>query len=102
MPGPEIQANAINTVLQDFPLTAAPGWVNIVLIALLSFVVPLASVRIGPVAALVVAVVLGCGFLVFAQLAFNAGTVVTVVYPMLGLVRVHRWDHGRRSEGRPA
>ena len=86
MPGPEIQANAIHTVLENFPLNAAPGWLNIVLIVLLGFTVPLASVRVGSIGAPVVAVVLGVVFLVFAQLAFNAGTVVTVVYPMLGLV----------------
>ena len=86
MPGPEIQANAINTVLHNFPLSGAPGWVNIVLIVLLGAAVPLVSIRVGPVVALAVAVVLGGVFLVFAQLTFNAGTVVTVVYPMLGLV----------------
>ena len=86
MPGPEIQANAINTVLENFPLNAAPGGLNVVLIVLLGSVVPLVSVRVGPVVALAVAVVLGGAFLVFAQLTFNAGTVVTVVYPMLGLV----------------
>ena len=86
MSGPEIQANAINTVLHNFPLNGAPGWVNIALIVLLGAAVPLVSIRVGPVVALAVAVVLGGAFLVFAQLTFNAGTVVTVVYPMLGLV----------------
>ncbi|MGZ4194848.1 MAG: CHASE2 domain-containing serine/threonine-protein kinase [Solirubrobacteraceae bacterium] len=86
MPGPEIQANAINTVLHNFPLSPAPDWLNVELIALLSSTVPLASVRLGPIAAAAVAVVLGATFLVFAQLTFNAGTVVTVVYPIIGLV----------------
>jgi CHASE2 domain-containing sensor protein len=86
MPGPEIQANAINTVLQNFTLNAAAGWLNVVLIVLLGSVVPLASVRVGPIAALGVAVAVGGTFLVLAQLAFNAGTVVTMVYPLLGLV----------------
>ena len=86
MPGPEIQANAINTVLHNFPLTAAPGWLNVALIVLLGSAVPLASVRVGPIAAPAVAVVVGGAFLVAAQLIFNAGTVVTVVYPLLGLV----------------
>ena len=86
MPGPEIQANAIHTVLENFPLNAAPGWLNSVLIVVLGFTVPLASARVGPIGAPVVAVVLGAAFLVFAQLAFNSGTIVTVVYPILGLV----------------
>ena len=30
MPGPEIQANAIETVLKGRPLTSFPGWVTIV------------------------------------------------------------------------
>ena len=86
MPGPEVQANAINTVLHNFPLTSAPGWINVALIVLLGSAVPLACVRIGPVPALALAVALGGAFLVAAQLAFNAGTIVTVVYPTLGLV----------------
>src|SRR4029453_15904397 len=35
MPGPEIQANAIATVLHDLPLSLVPRWINLVLIIVL-------------------------------------------------------------------
>jgi CHASE2 domain-containing sensor protein len=86
MSGPEIQANAIETLLHGLPLLGAPTWLDVVLIVLLSCAVPLVCVPVGPIAAPLVAVVVGALFLVAAQLTFNGGTVVTVVYPMLGLV----------------
>ena len=48
MPGPEIQADAIHTVLNNFPLNAAPGWLNYVLIVLLGITVPLVGMRARP------------------------------------------------------
>jgi CHASE2 domain-containing sensor protein len=86
MTGPEIQANAIETVLRGLPLRGAAGWLNVSLIILMSCAVPLLGLRLGPSLAPIVAAVLAAAFLVFAQLAFNSGTVVTVVYPLLGLV----------------
>ena len=56
MPGPEIQANAINTVLHDFPLRAAPGWLNYVLIVLLGLTVPLVGMRARPLITILLAV----------------------------------------------
>jgi adenylate cyclase len=86
MPGPEIQANAITTVLDGFPLSSVPGWVNVVLIVLLGIAVPLASVRVRPVVSIAIAVVLGVVFAIGVQLAFNAGWVVSFVYPLGALV----------------
>jgi adenylate cyclase len=86
MPGVEIQANAISTVLRGFPLSSAPGWVNILLVVLLGVAVPLASLRLGPVASLGLTVLLGVVFAVVVQLAFNGGTIVSFVYPLAALV----------------
>jgi adenylate cyclase len=86
MPGPEIQANAINTVMHGIPLGSAPGWVNIAMIVLLAVAVPLASLRIGPVAAAGVALGLGLAYTVAAQLLFNSGVVMAFVYPIGALV----------------
>jgi adenylate cyclase len=86
MPGPEIQANAIETVLKGRPLSSFPGWVTIVAIILLGAVVPVISLRLGPVAATSVAFALGGLFLLGEQLAFNSGKVGTVVYPVGGLI----------------
>jgi len=86
MAGPEIQANAINTVLHGFPLTAAPGWLNYVLIVLLGMTVPLVGMRARPLITILLAVALGVAFTVGVQLAFNSGTILTFVYPLAALL----------------
>ena len=48
MPGPEVQANAIATVLNGFPLSSVPGWVDVLLIVVLGVAVPLASIWVRP------------------------------------------------------
>jgi adenylate cyclase len=86
MSGPEIQANAIWTVEHGFPLRSVPGFLNIALILLLGMAAPAAQLRLRPVQAFGSAVALGLAFLVFAQLLFDAGWVVSVTYPMTALV----------------
>jgi adenylate cyclase len=85
MAGPEVQANAIDTILRGFPLSTVPGWVNILLIVVLGLAVPLASLRLPPAASLGLAVAIGVVFAVVVQLAFNGGTIVSFVYPLLAL-----------------
>jgi adenylate cyclase len=82
MPGPEIQANAISTVLRDFPLKSAPDWLDVLLIVLLAFAGPLLSLRFGALVSLVTPVVLGLLFAVAAQLAFNGGMILAFIYPI--------------------
>jgi len=86
MSGAEVEANAISTVLRDFPLSAAPGWVNVVLIVLLGVAVPLAALRVRPIVSIGIAVAIGIVFAIVAQLLFNAGTIVSFVYPLLALI----------------
>jgi adenylate cyclase len=86
MPGVEVQANAINTVLRGNPLSSAPGPINVILILLLAAAVPLASLRLGPVAATALAVALGAVFTVAVQLAFNSGVIVSFIYPLGALI----------------
>jgi adenylate cyclase len=66
MSGPEIQANAIVTVLGDFPLQVAADGLNIALIVLLGLT----------------AVV----FTVAVQVAFNNGLIVSFLYPLASLL----------------
>jgi adenylate cyclase len=86
MPGPEIQANAIDTVLRGFPLSSVPGWVDVALIVLLGVAIPVASLRLGALAATSLAAGIGVLFAVAVQLAFNAGLVVSFVYPLGALI----------------
>jgi len=85
MSGPEVQANAIWTVLNDFPLRSTSGFIEIVLIVLLSVTAPALMLRLGPFPAIGITVIAGGAYLVLAQIAFNGGTIMPVFYPMLGL-----------------
>lgn len=85
MSGPELQAHAIGTVRRGNPLRSASDGVDVLLIALLGLVAPLASLRLR-LWGLVVALAAGALFLVGAQLAFDGGKIVTYVYPLLALV----------------
>jgi adenylate cyclase len=86
MSGAEVEANAIDTVLRGFPLSAAPGWVNVVLIILFGVTIPLAALRVRPIVSIGIAVAIGIVYAIVAQLLFNSGTIVSFVYPMLALV----------------
>ncbi len=90
-PGPEIQAVAAETALAGFPLRSGPGWLNVLLIVVLGAVTQFVALRVRRLRLSLAAGVLSIALLlVAAQLAFNNGTVVTVVYPalagMLGLL----------------
>jgi adenylate cyclase len=86
MAGPEIQANAIDTVRRGFPLESVPGPLNVALIVLLGMVAPLASLRLSAVRTTVLAVGLGLAYVLVAFLLFNAGWVVSLVYPVGALL----------------
>jgi adenylate cyclase len=85
MSGAELQANAVGTVMAGTPLARAGGWLEVALIVVFGLAAPAGSLALrsvrGPLLALLLAVVL----LVGAQLAFGAGLVVGVVYPLLAL-----------------
>jgi adenylate cyclase len=85
MPGAELQANALTTVLDGLPLKYAPGWLDIALIALMACVAPAASLRLAPLGSLLVALGAVALFVLGAQLAFNGGLVVAVVYPLVSM-----------------
>lgn len=85
MSGPEIQANAISTLLRDLPLRDAPTWVAVLATVLLAFIVPLLALRLRPLLAALAAPIVGVGYLALAQVAFEGGTVLPVVAPLFGL-----------------
>jgi len=83
MAGAEIHANAIQTILDGFPLRDAPTAVGVLLILLCAAVAPAAALtgRLWPpLAAGAAAVAL---LLVGAQLAFAGGTIIPVAAPLL-------------------
>jgi adenylate cyclase len=86
MSGPEIQANAIETALRGFPLKNAPWGVNQLLLVLLAFIPPLASLRLTTFRALGASILAGAAFAAAVQFAFDHGRVVAFVHPLLALV----------------
>jgi adenylate cyclase len=83
MPGPEIHANSIQTALDDFPLREAPTWANWLLVIALGALTPVLALRRGIVLPVLAGVAALAALLVAAQLLFNAGTIVAVVYPAI-------------------
>jgi adenylate cyclase len=86
MSGPEIQANAIVTVLDDFPLQVAPDGLNVALIVLLGLVGPGIAMRFGPLRAAIYGLLTAIVFTVAVQLAFNNGVIVSFLYPLASLM----------------
>ncbi len=85
MSGPELQANAIWTAVHGFPLSSSPGFVDVLLILLLAAAPAAATLRLRPLLALLAAAALGLLYAGATQLAFDSGTVLPVVYPLLAL-----------------
>jgi adenylate cyclase len=84
LPGAEVHANAIETLLDGRPLRSASRLLDALLIVLLACVVPLLAMRFS-LRALIAAPVVLAGFLVGAQLAFDEGTILVMASPLLGL-----------------
>jgi adenylate cyclase len=86
MPGVEVQANAVWTVENGFPLQSVPGWVNLALILLFALGAPAVQLRLRPLGAFAVAVIAGLLFALAAQLAFDGGWLLSVAYPLASLL----------------
>jgi adenylate cyclase len=86
MPGPEIWANTVSTLLRGAPLRGVPGWLNIMLILLLGATVPLGSLRLRQWRAVAGALALALVYVIAVQVAFNRGVIVALVYPLLALM----------------
>jgi CHASE2 domain-containing sensor protein len=85
MSGPEVQANAIDTILRGVPLRDVPRLVDILAILVLACVPALASLAASRAVGVAVVAALTAGFLAAAQLAFNTGWIVAVVLPLVAL-----------------
>lgn len=83
MPGAELQADSIQTVLDGFPLREAPTWLNVLFVIVLGALAPLAALRLRVAFAIGAGLIVLAAFVVAAQVAFENGTIYTVVYPIL-------------------
>ncbi len=105
MAGPEIQADAIATVLDGYPLRSPSGLVTALLIIALAFVVPLAGLRFGTLGSCLTGLGMVLAWSLAAQLSFNAGTVLdysdplaTLVLGTGGTVILGIWSDGRERQ----
>jgi CHASE2 domain-containing sensor protein len=85
MTGPEVWANAIDTILRGAPLRDVSRLVEILAILILACVPALASVIASRTVGVAVIAALAVVFLAVAQLAFNAGWILPVVLPLAAL-----------------
>ena len=83
VPGVEIQANALRTVLAGEPLQATSDLWTLLAILVLAFAAPLAATRLSAGPALAVGAGALVAYLVIAQLGFSAGHVVNATAPLL-------------------
>src|SRR5690242_1493226 len=85
MSGPEIEANAIDTVLRDQPLHGTPTWVGLLLVVGLGFLPALVCLRMRALGAALVAPFVAAAFLVLAQVTFDHGRIIPVATPLFAL-----------------
>jgi adenylate cyclase len=86
MPGAEIQANAIATLLANAPLRNGSGFIDTLLVVLGGALVPFAALRLIGLRVLIPAFVAGAGLLVGSQIAFNADRIVELTPALAALV----------------
>ena len=85
MPGTEVVANQLATVLGGIPLRVPSEAVTILLIVLLSVLVPLAGLRLRTAPVILVGLGLLVVWSIAAQLAFNSGSQLDYVDPLAAL-----------------
>jgi CHASE2 domain-containing sensor protein len=86
MPGAEVQADAIDTILRGEPLRDVPPLVNILAIILLACLPAVVGLRRSGGITVAAIAALPIVFLAAAQLAFHGGWIVAVVVPIAALV----------------
>jgi adenylate cyclase len=85
MSGAEIQANAIDTVRRGVPLHTASTAVDVLVLAVFSFMAPAASALRSPLWTMAVVACLGALYLLILKLAFDADTILPAAGPVIAL-----------------
>jgi CHASE2 domain-containing sensor protein len=85
MSGPEIEANAIDTVIRGNPLRGTPTWAGLLLVLALGFLPALVSLRLRALVAAAVTPAIAFVFLLIAQRAFEDGRILPVATPLFAL-----------------
>jgi len=86
MSGVEFHANALATILNGFPLQPLSGSAEVVLLCLLAALPAVLTLRLGAAWMLVAVIAILAALLIAVQLAFDAGTIVSVPDAILALV----------------
>jgi adenylate cyclase len=86
MSGPEIQASAVSTILRGFPLKNAPGWLDVVLIAVMGMVIPVINLKLRSWRLGVLALLIAGLYIVATQVAFDGGLILTFAYPLMAIL----------------
>jgi adenylate cyclase len=85
MAGPEIHANAIETLLRGAPLNDSSGLADLLIAIGLTLVPALLGLRLRPLLALGLGAAAAVVYVVAVQLAFGQGLILPVVVPLIGL-----------------
>jgi CHASE2 domain-containing sensor protein len=85
MSGPEIEANAIDTVIRGNPLHGTPTWAGLLLVLALGFLPALISLRLRALVAAAVTPAIAFAFLYIAQRAFEDGRILPIATPLFAL-----------------
>jgi adenylate cyclase len=86
MSGPEIQAEAITTILDGAPLRDLPGWASALLALVMAVTAPLLALRMGARWLFITALGAAAAYLALAQGLFEWGTtIIPVAIPLTGL-----------------
>ncbi len=86
MAGPELLANSAATVLAGIPLRAPPGWVTVLLIALLALLVSLAGIWLGTLGVALAGLGILALWSLATQLAFDSGALLDYSDPAASLM----------------
>lgn len=85
MPGVEVDANVVATILAGFPLQPVGPSGGAVIVAAVGLLSALGAIRLSAPAGILTSLGIGVAYLALAQLLFIDGTVVPVVAPMVAL-----------------